>query len=287
MARVVGSAIGELRGKLGGQVFSRNKAGAYVRSYVKPVDPGTVAQIRARSAFGAYASLFGSLSGADKALWNEYAQVYYRPKNGTNSGQYTGAQAFNSLYTVTQNARESSVAPTIAINGSAPAMGVTPVPWISAIGSPPTNAVVNALNGLAGEDYPMSFIAQPQVFPNGAFEVILQVGDGSGETLTQFEDPYGNTVGFAVFMSNGNANPGMTYNNPERYLLGYVQPALFNDPSIDLNSVATVQINQPFPQDISIYKSYPYTGQSVMLTVYAVDKWGTMAKIGSRETTIA
>jgi len=45
MAIIKFSAIvSDARGKIGGNVFSRNKGGSYIRSYVKPINPSTPKQ---------------------------------------------------------------------------------------------------------------------------------------------------------------------------------------------------------------------------------------------------
>lgn len=44
------------RGKLGGQVASKNRAGAYVRTKVTPVNPRTTQQQAIRTLFGSIAS---------------------------------------------------------------------------------------------------------------------------------------------------------------------------------------------------------------------------------------
>jgi hypothetical protein len=53
MARVLGNPMGELRGKLAGSVYSRNRAGQFVRGYVHPAQANSQAQLDARASFGA------------------------------------------------------------------------------------------------------------------------------------------------------------------------------------------------------------------------------------------
>ena len=64
------------RGKLGGQVASKNRAGAYVRTKVTPVNPRTVEQQSIRSLFGSIASAWSSLTQAQVNGWNEATEFW-------------------------------------------------------------------------------------------------------------------------------------------------------------------------------------------------------------------
>lgn len=88
MAKILGFINGILRGKLGGQVFSANASGEYVRQYVKPVNPNTQAQSIARSGFSTSLSAWHSLSAGQKQAWAVLA---------TQIGLDSGINAFMSL----------------------------------------------------------------------------------------------------------------------------------------------------------------------------------------------
>lgn len=60
----------DARGKLGGQVFSKNRAGAYVRTKVTPSNPRTIAQMNSRSILGSLSVQWNSLTLAQVAAWN-------------------------------------------------------------------------------------------------------------------------------------------------------------------------------------------------------------------------
>lgn len=64
------------RGKLGGQVASKNRAGAYVRTKVTPVNPQTVAQQNIRQLFGSIASAWRSLNQEQINGWNEATEFW-------------------------------------------------------------------------------------------------------------------------------------------------------------------------------------------------------------------
>jgi hypothetical protein len=99
MARIISAPLGEIRGKVGGNVFSRNKSGMTLRQHVKGVNRNSEAQARARANFSACSSEFGALPENIQSQWNGFASDAnsYMPIRGTNQGQFTGAQAYQSL----------------------------------------------------------------------------------------------------------------------------------------------------------------------------------------------
>lgn len=99
MARVIGNPFGELRGKLAGNVFSRTKAGAIVREYVKPTNRNSIGQVNARANFGSASMGYATLTESQKSAWNGFASdlARFNPVKGVNNGQYSGFQAFQSL----------------------------------------------------------------------------------------------------------------------------------------------------------------------------------------------
>lgn len=77
MAKIKFSAlVSDLRGKLNGSVFSKNRSGNYIRNKVTPVNPQTAAQSRVRSMFGKISQAWRSLSDAQRASWNNSVQKF-------------------------------------------------------------------------------------------------------------------------------------------------------------------------------------------------------------------
>jgi hypothetical protein len=71
MAKVKFTAVvADMRNKLNGSVFSRNRGGAYVRTKVTPLNPQTSAQVGARALLTALAQGFRSLTQEQIAAWN-------------------------------------------------------------------------------------------------------------------------------------------------------------------------------------------------------------------------
>lgn len=66
----------DARGKLGGQVFSKNRSGAVVRTKVTPVNPQSVSQSEVRNRFGSLSSNWRGLTEPDRQAWNSAAAEF-------------------------------------------------------------------------------------------------------------------------------------------------------------------------------------------------------------------
>jgi hypothetical protein len=72
MAKVKFTAVvADMRNKLNGSVFARNRGGAYVRTKVTPLNPQSVRQVAARNLLTSLAQGFRSLSQEQITAWNE------------------------------------------------------------------------------------------------------------------------------------------------------------------------------------------------------------------------
>tara|TARA_R110000796_G_scaffold42100_2_gene104305 strand:- start:2301 stop:2981 length:681 start_codon:yes stop_codon:yes gene_type:complete len=72
MAKIkFGMMMTDARGKLGGQVFSKNKGGAYIRTKVTPTNPQTIAQSVVRALFGVISQGWSALTIAQRTAWRE------------------------------------------------------------------------------------------------------------------------------------------------------------------------------------------------------------------------
>lgn len=66
-----GAIVTDGRGKIGGHVASKNRAGAYLRTKVTPSNPNTVAQVQARSILASLSQNWQTLSENQRKGWNE------------------------------------------------------------------------------------------------------------------------------------------------------------------------------------------------------------------------
>lgn len=71
MAKIkFGMMMTDARGKLGGQVFSKNRSGAYIRTKVTPSNPQTSAQAQVRSNLATLSAGWNSLTAEQISQWN-------------------------------------------------------------------------------------------------------------------------------------------------------------------------------------------------------------------------
>jgi len=66
-----GALVVDGRGKIGGQVASKNGGGAYMKNKVTPSNPQTTRQTTVRALFASISSGWSALSAAQIAAWNE------------------------------------------------------------------------------------------------------------------------------------------------------------------------------------------------------------------------
>jgi hypothetical protein len=73
-----GALIVDGRNKIGGHVASRNRAGAFLRTKVTPINPGTTYQVNARNRFGGLSSAWRGLDAGEILAWNAAVSDYAR-----------------------------------------------------------------------------------------------------------------------------------------------------------------------------------------------------------------
>jgi hypothetical protein len=106
-----GAIVTDGRGKLGGHVASKNRAGAYFRTKVTPVNPSTVAQLGARSRFSALSSAWRGLTPTQRDTWRanvgDYAKtdIFGNLKNPSGSNLYQRLN--NNLLTIGESALDT------------------------------------------------------------------------------------------------------------------------------------------------------------------------------------
>lgn len=66
-----GAIVTDGRGKIGGHVASKNRAGAYLRTKVTPTNPNTVAQMQARSVLSSLSQQWSTLTESQRLGWND------------------------------------------------------------------------------------------------------------------------------------------------------------------------------------------------------------------------
>jgi hypothetical protein len=93
MAKIIFSE-GEISGKLGGKVYSRNRWGAYVRELAIPVQPQTSYQVLQRGRISSSSAGWRALTAGQRLQWNGYAAMVTRTDRLGTPLQYNGFTAF-------------------------------------------------------------------------------------------------------------------------------------------------------------------------------------------------
>lgn len=281
MARIVGgSMIGELSGKLGGNVFARNKAGAYIRQYVIPVDPNSQAQSNARESFGAASSAYHSLTSTQKNQWQNFATNLYLPKNGANTGQFSGFNAFTSLRNLVVNAQR--LQPTTFVTSVSGAVVVPDlVGNFIPLDTPPATTIQANLALASGTPVAM-YLTNGTVATTGEVSFNLNLGGSitpaGGNLNPILQDGAGNSIGFAVYLSNPVQQSQMFINNPELICAGVVPPVELLPASALLVSSIGFEFTAINPTN---YQAWYSEGDWVRMTVYSVSTGGQTIRIGS------
>lgn len=98
MAKIkFGMMMTDARGKLGGQVFSKNRAGAYVRTKVTPANPRTSTQMLSRSILGLLSASWSGLTDTQRRAWNNAVNDWQKTDVFGDSRKPTGKNLFTGL----------------------------------------------------------------------------------------------------------------------------------------------------------------------------------------------
>lgn len=71
-----GALVVDGRAKIGGQVASKNRAGAYMRNKVTPVNPQTSFQTTVRNRLATFAQAWRGLTAAQRSAWNAAVSAF-------------------------------------------------------------------------------------------------------------------------------------------------------------------------------------------------------------------
>jgi hypothetical protein len=134
MARIISSTI-ELSGKLGGDVYARNKGGAYVRKYTIPINPRSLGQLAVRAAWASAVTSWHALSDEQKAKWNQFVVAYFKPKYPKIGVAYSGFNTYVSLK------NELNQLVRVQTEGTFKNLTYSQIPWSNVILEPPEKGI--------------------------------------------------------------------------------------------------------------------------------------------------
>lgn len=102
-----GAIVVDGRGKLGGHVASKNRAGSYFRTKVTPTNPKTQAQVTARSRFGTLSIAWAGIGDAPRLAWNNAVELW---KSTNIFGDLKNPSGFNLYQRLNNNLAQVGVA---------------------------------------------------------------------------------------------------------------------------------------------------------------------------------
>lgn len=288
MARILSSLIGDLRGSIGGQTYSRNKAGAFIRQRVKPVNPQTVIQQQARFRFGNMSILYQSLSPEVKGCWQNFASTHFNPLKGNNTGIYSGGNAFVGLRQSAGQGNQMRVNPLGTQDGDPVAF--TTGAYLETT-EPPAKAFGATIQDSGG------IIREVQVIPlslnsSGALDIELSIPTGSTSptnTIDQFTDAEGVKWGLSAYVSNPLKFEGAKPNTMLKANLwdtGLINGIILDGGSTGFTVDEPVIMQLSSPVDAEDQKNPLCVGDVVRVTVFGRSEYGAQKLINSRYITV-
>ena len=136
-----GNIIVDMRGKINGNVYSKNKGGAYVRVRVKPSNPRSSAQSAVRGAFTTNSQAWRALTDNQRASWLQGAINFQRSNRVGDKHILSGNALYQSL---NKNLSDVGIA---AISTCPAPADVTPVTVATAVASTGGQTLVITLGG--------------------------------------------------------------------------------------------------------------------------------------------
>lgn len=283
MARIVGgSAIGELRGKLGNFVFSRNQAGPIVRQYVVPVNHRSNAQMLSRNLLSEASAVWCTLPDEIKEMWNNFAKdpVRYTPIYKMNHGGISGQNAFVGAYVAAQKVNAIGLGIT-----TIPA-GLTAVQHSLPYIEPPDEPVDGTISGQPLQIQTVIFAIDET---NGQIKAEIELKTITGVTGPftvippgdMLKDGHGNPVGFKVLFSTTKKDKPNFSKKMVREIGG---TGLLRNDTTDPIDVPTIKFTVTRP--VEEFFTTPVPGTEVDITIAMISKIGIQRKIIQATTTV-
>jgi len=278
MARLTGFTLGELRGKMGGVVFSRNKAGAYIRALVTPVNPQTVRQQTARYRFGNASILFQNLSAAAKDCWETFARTHFNPLKGNSTGIYSGGNAFVALRQSTGQGNQYP-ADNVWVNGTLPLL--TTQTAYEIVTEPPATPTSSTVVGSDNVPYPINLIPLSmdnlgKITYSLGFEGVSIVAPPTYNSLVNAE---GQAFGLGFYISNNlkfigaKPNTALKLQVADTSVLTEIVTATGSLP-VDMSDANTFTVtNNPVVADI---RDFPCVADIVLMTPFVRSEKGAI-----------
>jgi len=136
-----GNVVVDMRGKINGNVYAKNKGGAYSRVRVKPTNPKSTFQSAVRAAFTTASQAWRALTDSQRQSWLQGATNFQRKNRIGDSHVLSGNALYNSL---NKNLSDVGIAPISVCPSPA---DVTPVSVATAVAANGAQTLVITLGG--------------------------------------------------------------------------------------------------------------------------------------------
>jgi|WetSurMetagenome_2_1015567.scaffolds.fasta_scaffold263639_2 hypothetical protein len=261
----------ELTGKLGGQVYARNKGGAYVRAHVVPTNPRTVRQQKIRSGFSSSAKTWNVITQADRNAWNAYAATFFTPKKVKPGVTYSGFSAFQSLFNTQIQLQTLKRGLTITTPTGITIVAADATPRTTA----PTGLFSGQLTGAAGKGI-LQTLSAATLTSAGVFSATFALSEATPSTGPTWIDPGSSRKFGYLFFGNmpGSSSP--------RDLIALGWTGLPGAPTGWTTAVSSFKLNfAALDIDLSQRKLWYAVGNKCVVTAYAVSEVGESAPLGT------
>jgi len=264
-----------LSGKLAGTIYARNKAGAYIKQYSKPLDPKSIAQQTNRSAFGAAAGAWHAKSDIVKGLWNSYGSTIFQAKSSATASPSSGFNSYVSLNTQLQALLNGIRVCTV----SAPSGTTVTFGDFVASDTPPAKAMGSQIQDASGNPVTLSLKSATLVSASGAVTATFTIG-GLSAAVPVFLDSNNSTpVGIELQISIPKTQVANYITGKNNQCVGVIAPPTLTNLSWSGNiitfSMATGDL------DISKFKTWVSEDQVVEMDAYLVSEVGESRHLGA------
>ncbi len=269
-----GSPFGEIRGKIGASVFSRNAAGQIVRAYAIPVNHNSLAQRLSRNTLSSASAMWCTIGNDEKAAWNSFAKdpVRYAPLYKMNAGGINGQNAFVALYSEVQK------------NNS---LGLGTI--LTPTGLTPQNYTFNALppmfpNDGTVEGSPVLSASASTTVDTNAELVKVNVTLNLDPGLTQgkqiapgdkLKNAHGDPIGFGVYISTPKKNEPNYVRRMEKKIGTSGIPKNEGTTPVSLGTTFMFEVSRP----ITDFWKFPQEGEVILVTIVSITETGNPRKV--------
>jgi len=186
-----GSFVTAGSGSIAGCVFSRNRAGAYIRSKVVPVNPGSTFQNLARTALAEMIARWTSiLTPTQRAAWDAWAYATEKSGWGGSTYKMTGQNAYTGMNSIRRQIEF-------------PIIDSAPIVYTGAVMTPPILTIADVSDQLLS--YNIN-VADPWAVNDESVLLCFQ-GRPQNKSVNYFKGPY-------RFAGYNSGNSGAPLTNP-------------------------------------------------------------------------